>query len=372
MESDEARERATIYFEEKGMAFKAKKKFEYKARSEDDVRARATGGNREGFLVDSVRTYTPKAGSHTVRILPPTWDDAKHYGYDVYAHYNIGPDGGAYLCLNKMKNEDCAICDERARAVKADDEELDGALKPRQRVACWVIDRDNEREGPLLWLMPWMLDREIVQQSIDKKTGVVYPLDSPEDGYDVSFERQGDGLTTKYVGVQLDRRSSPLSDEADTASEWLEYVKEHPIEDQLVYQDGEYLDKIVGDGLTVPRQARDKAADKKRGKEDDKPKRRSDKDDADDEPKKRSSSKKKIAIDDLDWDAVHEMDEDELNALAEQEGVDISDADDEDQAADIICEALDFEEPKKKPPKEENGKPSMRSRLQGLRDKARK
>lgn len=343
---------------------KSKKRFEYKPRDADAIQRRASaGGNREGFLADGVKTYTPKEGQHTVRILPPTWDGAEHYGYDVWAHYNVGPDGGAYLCLQKMKNEHCAICADRARAVKEGDEELELALKPRQRVGCWVIDRDNERDGPMLWLLPWTLDREIVQQSQDKKTREYYNLDSPEEGYDVSFERQGKGQTTKYIGVQLDRRSSPLSDDEETAAEWLDFVQKNPVPDQMVYQDEAKLEELVGDGLSAPKASRDKAK-----KDDDRPRRKRDDDDDDKKPTRkardddddddRSKKKGKIDTDDLDWEKIHDMNEAELIALAEQEEIDIGDADTEEEAADAICEAMKITK-----------KPTISGRLGALKKK---
>jgi hypothetical protein len=355
------------------MAFKSKKKFEYQPRTSDQVRARATaGGNREGFLADGVKTFTPKAGTHTVRILPPTWEEAEHYGCDIHAHYNIGPDGGAYLCLHKMKDEDCPICDERAKAVKDGDDELADFLKPRRRVACWIINRDDEREGPMLWMMPQSLDVEISKQSIDKKTGEVYNLDDPSQGYDVSFERQGDGQNTKYVGVQIDRKHSPLTDDDDDMAEWLAFVKENTVLDQLVYQEEEYLQELIGDGLSMPKTARDKARkgkdeeEDKKGTRGTKPKRGKEAEAEDEKPKKSKGKKDEIDVDDLDWKAVHDMDEDELIALAEQEDVDISDCQDEEEAANLLCEELKIKELKA-----DKEKPTMRGRLAKLRDKAK-
>lgn len=363
------------------MAFKSKKKFEYKARDTDAVRARATaGGNREGFLAEGVKTFTPKSGTSTIRILPPTWEDADHYGYDVFAHYNVGLDGGAYLCLSKMGKKDCAICNERQRAIKEDDDVLADALKPRQRVAAWIIDRDNERDGPLMWMMPWTLDREIVQQSIDKKTQEVYNLDAPEDGYDVSFERQGEKQMTKYVGVQLARKSSPLSDDDEQMDDWLNFIAENPIPEQLVFQEEEYLDKIVGDGLVAPKDARDKAKKDKeekptRGKaRDEKPARKARDEDERPTRSKKGKEPEPIDVDALDWEAVHEMSEDELGALAEQEQIEIDEdaVDSLEEAADFVCGELKIKKPKAAPEKEEKARPSMGARLNALRNRDKK
>lgn len=332
------------------MAFGKKKtsdgggSFKYKERDADAYAKRANvGGMREGFLVEGIKMFSPKAGDHSVRILPPSWPDPEHYGLDVYVHYDIGPDGGAYLCLKQMKDEDCAICDARKEAIGEGEEDLARALGWTRRVLCWVIDRNNESDGPLCWSMPQTLDKEIASVCVDKKTGEVYSADHPTKGYDVSFEREGEKMKTKYVGVQLDRKPSPLSDDADEAAEWLAFIKENPIPDQLLFQEADYIETLVSGGL---------AKASRRGKDDDddagkkKGKKKAADDDDDDEPRK--GKKKAKAEVDLTWEDVHALDEDELEALAEEHDVDVSDADDEAEAAALICAALDIDKPSKK------------------------
>lgn len=319
--------------------------FVYKPRDRSTYEKRATAGSsREGFLAEGVNMFSPKVGAHSVRILPPTWKNPDHYGFDAYAHYDIGPDGGSYLCLDRMKGETCPICEERQRAVAAGEEELVETLKWRRRVLCWVIDRDNEKEGPLLWSMPQSLDKEISSVCQDKKTGEVYSPDDPSaNGYDVSFEREGERLKTKYVGVVIDRRPSPLSDDEEQAKEWLEFVSENPIPDQLVYQDADYIAGLVEGGLTSGRGARDKAKEDEDDKK--KPARKAKPAAKEEEPEE--------PAEELTWEDVHALDEGELTALAEEHDIDISDCDDEEDAANTICKALDIEAPEEEKEEEE-------------------
>ena len=74
-----------------------------------DKRARQSGGLKDWFIPEEIKTFTPKEGGkgNIIRILPPAWDDADHYGYDIYAHFGVGGENSAYLCLKKMKNEKC-------------------------------------------------------------------------------------------------------------------------------------------------------------------------------------------------------------------------------------------------------------------------
>jgi hypothetical protein len=315
--------------------------FEYKKRTKEDYDRRATAGaGREGFLAEGVTMFSPKAGDHSIRILPPTWDEAEHYGFDAYAHYDIGPDGGAYLCLDRMKGEPCPICEARSKAIADGEEELQEKLKWRRRVLCYVIDRDNEKEGPLLWSMPQSLDKEISSVCQDKKTGEVYDPDDPsENGYDVSFTREGEKLKTKYVSVQVDRRSSPLSEDEDQATEWLTYIQENPVPDQLVFPDPDHIARLVEGGLTSVKGARDKAKD---DKDDDDKKGRGGKFGS---KRKEKEPEPEADAEGLTWDDVHALEEGDLQALADEHDVDISGCESEEEAADLICSSLEIEAP---------------------------
>ena len=206
--------------------------FQYKARNPGAWEKRATqqGGDFVGFINDGVKTYTPKKGDNFVRILPPTWEDAEHYGMDVWVHYGIGPDRASVLCLRKMKNQPCPLCEAHSRAEKAGDEDLARELKPTKRVLAWIIDRNDEAQGPLAWAMPWTLDRDFCKVSRDKRTGQLYAVDDPEEGFDISFEKEGDGQTTKYVGVQLSRRSSSVDEQH------IEFIVELPLPEVLLWR----------------------------------------------------------------------------------------------------------------------------------------
>lgn len=214
-------------------------RFQYRPRTAEEMRQRANRptGSRDSFFNQGVEFFTPKAGDNTVRILPPTWDDARHYGVDIFIHYGIGADESAYLCLDKMRAEPCPLCEERARASAAGEEELADALRPRSRVAVWVIDRTQEGKGPLVWNMPATLDKDISNVCVDKQTQDVYAVDDPNEGYDVSFKREGMDQRTKYTGVQVARRTSPLSEDADIAQKWLDFIAGHPLPTVLQYRD---------------------------------------------------------------------------------------------------------------------------------------
>jgi hypothetical protein len=238
------------------------KEFSYRGarRTTEDVtrRSRQTSGLYDGIIIGDVTRFKVKEGENAVRILPPSWpksDDAKwgnSWEIQVYLHYGVGPDGGAFLCLDKMNGERCPVCE--ARRDAADAEERD-ALAPSWRALCWVVDRDNEKAGPQIWDMPATLFRDINARSIDKKSNSVilidapgqsgHVLDSDEDGYDLVFTREGTNLKTKYVGVEVMRDPSPLHDSEKTQNRWLDYIKELPLPAVLLFQTAEYIEKVL-------------------------------------------------------------------------------------------------------------------------------
>ena len=228
-----------------------KSKFVYRGdkRTVESVvrKSKQAGGLYDSYLASDVQMYKSKEGEACVRILPPTWEDTEKWGdgweIGVYIHYSVGPDNGTYLCLDKMKGEPCPVCE--ARRTITDQDEAD-QLKPGYRTLAWVIDRDNEKAGPMIWSMPITMFKEINARSIDKKTNAPILVDDPEEGYDIVFNRAGTTKTnTKYSAVEVTREPSPLHDDEKLQARWLEYITEHPLPDVLNFYDAEHIEKVL-------------------------------------------------------------------------------------------------------------------------------
>lgn len=224
--------------------------FVYRERNAADVEARAKqqGGMYDQFTDPRFPTFKPHAGDNYFRVMPPTfdWDKwGRHYGIDIYVHSNVGPDHQQYLCLDKMKNERCPICDARADLMRDSDQEAADEIKVAKRVLLWIIDRREESAGPKLWSMSWSMDRDINSMSTDKRSGEVLRIDHPENGLDLEMERQGTGIGTKYVGLRLARRESPIHEDLPRQKEWLAFVQENPLPTVLNYYDADHIRKAM-------------------------------------------------------------------------------------------------------------------------------
>ncbi len=226
-------------------------RFEYQRRGKAALEQRAqtyAQGGRDNYVVAEVTTYTPQKGDNWLRILPPTWQDAKHYGWDVHVHYGIGPDRLAYLCPDKMGKGPCPICQERAALAGRGMDDAASELRPTYRIAVYVLDRKAPEKGPQLWTMPYRIDQELVALAQDKRSGEVLWPDDPFEGYDIEFTRTGEGIHTQYTGVRIARNASPLDND-----DALAFAQKHPIPDVFIFSPVDVLEKAIS-GQPAPAQ----------------------------------------------------------------------------------------------------------------------
>lgn len=227
-------------------------KFVYHGRSEESVRNRAErqgGGSRVVPFKNGFDVFWAKNGDNPIRVLPPTWEPHDHYGFQVFEHTWIGPDNGSYLCLWKMKNKKCPICEAQKEAEKNEAEDEVRALAPKERYICWVINRSDEADSmPALYDMSWTNDRDLAAHTHDKKRGKILLIDHPDEGYDVTVKKQPAKPFPKYL-FDIDREASPISDDDARQAEILEYITENPVPSVLLFRDYDYLENVLSGGM---------------------------------------------------------------------------------------------------------------------------
>lgn len=208
------------------------REFKYRAPTAEDLaRQQAEAGSDfKGFMKDKYRSYSAKRGDNFVRILPRCDDPT--YAIPISVHYNIGPDHASVLCPKEMRGEACPLCEERARELKRGDEDEARKYRPSKRYLTFVLDRNSrDDEGPFAWAMPRTVYNDLQSLAKDRRTGEIFDIVSPDSGYEIAFERQGEGVNTRYIGLQLGRKKSPVEDK------YLDYVMDNPIEDTLRWRD---------------------------------------------------------------------------------------------------------------------------------------
>ena len=239
------------------MARNGEKKFvyEYEERSIADLRERANqrSGNFDSVVKDFVKLYKPREGKNVIRILPPKWKNAKHYGFNIFVNYNIGIDKQSYLSLSRMKNEPDPLLEAKRAAERAGDVERAKELNPTKRVAMWLIDRLAEDDGPQLWLAPFTFDRDLTNMLIDPDGGHAIWLDNPNEGSDVRFYKEGTGRNTNYQPAKMRiLQPSSLNEDEKTGQGWIDYVTENPVPDVLNYYSYDHISLVYNGAVTKP------------------------------------------------------------------------------------------------------------------------
>jgi hypothetical protein len=272
--------------------------FQYRKRTVEDVKARAnaSAGDFDSMFKSKYPVFKVKEGKNMVRILPPTWDDAKHYGFDLWVNYGVGVDNQAYLSLSKMKAERDPLAEALKDAERNGDKDLAKALRPRKRILMWVIDRDDEEAGPQLWSTPFSVDKALAGLSFDEDSREAMFIDDPKEGCDVRFYKEGTGLKTDYpVEKMRIQKPSPLSRDRGLADEWLEYVQQHPLPTVLQFYDYDHINDVYGGQARVETEDETPPARRARGNGEDEgpPPRRQRPDDSDEEDEPEAEAEEK-------------------------------------------------------------------------------
>lgn len=231
-------------------------RFEYRPISKDDVKRRKSergGTSFESMFKPGIDTYTPQDGKNRVRILPKAWDDdqGNHYGYRAFVHYGIGANNSRYLCPKEMLNKPCPICEAAREYHRSGEKEEAKQLWPKTRSIMWVIDRDDTESKepvPRLWDAGRYVDEDILEATTDEDhphavNGVVQ-ITEPNNGFDVTFKRSGEGVNTRYSNIRLAYEPENIDDDIRVQEDILDFIADNPIPDLLVIKDYDYLDGV--------------------------------------------------------------------------------------------------------------------------------
>ena len=315
------------------MKDKAKTKreaFEYKSRPKEKWKEKANegSGNFDRYVVDNVSTFKARDGLNRIRVLPPSWKNPDDFAYTLQVHYGVGPDEQTYLCP-KMKGESCPICAESSALQKAGETEDAKSLRSRKRSAVWIIDRKAEDEGLQFWPMPFGVHRDACLAAEDED-GEILEFDHPEEGYDLIFHKEGIGKRTKYTGLKLSRKPTPLSEDEDQMQKWLKYIQDHPIPNLLKFYDADYIGEVFAGNRSSKEETKDEDLDSDVDAD-------KDEDEEDETPRKKSKSKSKSDEDeDEEADEDDEDEEVEVSKKSKKRPIDdeLEPTDDEDEEKD--------------------------------------
>lgn len=188
--------------------------------------ARAGSSGFIGVMKDGLPTWKAGEGKHKIDILPfvvgkkhPTLKKGEYdYKLDVWVHSNIGVDNAQYLCLHKMFEQDCPICNYRAQLQQEgeDDKDKIKALQPKHNALYNIICYDSteqEKKGVQLWLINTWNMEDRLQELADDDNGERILFPDPVEGKRINFKRTGTGATnTRYTAHSFSDRDYKITE----------------------------------------------------------------------------------------------------------------------------------------------------------------
>lgn len=242
----------------------AQSAFVYKPAKPEDIQKRAErqGGNFDSIFKQGFDTFTPVEGDNLIRILPGTWEGHDHFGMTAFVHQYIGPDTQSYLCLRKMLNKPCPVCEGQEEAKRERDDELAKQLSPSERVLYWILNRDARDYAaytPILYNVSWTADKDITGLCRDSRTTKILYVDHPDEGYDLSFRRVGKQLKTRYSQWAFARDRSPIAEDPNIQDEILTYIVDNPLDSILQYFTYDHIAKSLNGAETEEQETTERA-----------------------------------------------------------------------------------------------------------------
>lgn len=155
--------------------------------------------------------------SHKIRLLPMHPDDnINFYGMLVHIHTNVGINGDQFLCLKRMKSENCPICEQQI-SLWDTEPEMAKTLYPQARYLLWIVDLSQplNKQIAQIWSCPRTAMDDILGISYKKSTDEILNLADIDDGIVIYFDREKTQGTTfsKYKNFQLDNKVTPVKDD---------------------------------------------------------------------------------------------------------------------------------------------------------------
>lgn len=161
--------------------------------------------------------YKSKEQYNYLRFVPPVESVPKFFGMKLFVHYNVGPNGDAYLCPKMMQKEYCPMCEKR-EALQAQEQEAPLDLLQKYgwtlRYLFWVVDvtnEDSETKGTQVYVAPKSMVKDMLSLCVDERTKQVMDVSDPETGQMFVFKRTGKTRNnTSYGGFKFKEDKSLL------------------------------------------------------------------------------------------------------------------------------------------------------------------
>ena len=163
------------------------------------------GVNKVPYLKKDFPVFFPREGDNEVRLVPPLADD-EHcgvLGFQVWTYFILGR---SWIAPNAFDKEIRNPLVDKYQQLKQVDETKAKVFMGTRKTFLFVLDIAETDKNKLLklWAAGKTVMDSLVHLSKDRKTGALIPIEDPEKGRIVYFNKQGKGLQTQYLNFDLD------------------------------------------------------------------------------------------------------------------------------------------------------------------------
>ena len=228
---------------------------QFKSFSEEQLnKVAAERLRRIAYVRPEFDVFEPGPGDHAIRIIPPLaeerWTDA--FFLTVRTHWL----GKTILCPRSVQalGRECPVCEEFFERRKQGEipKEVNGISGViRHLMWVWVVPLQGQQPEmkPKVYPCPDSLLDAILRAARDRLTKRFLNFLDPQSGGLILFTKEGQGLSTKYVNVELDRNAMPVPEEVLTQITVWERTLIVPTEDELQQMLEDYLARAEGGGF---------------------------------------------------------------------------------------------------------------------------
>ena len=166
--------------------------------------------NTVSYIKSDLPIFVPKDGDNAVRILPTLEEDqyAQLLGIELRVYFIKNKFWVSPTAFNGQKYDPLSY-----KYFQMRNSEIKAAEKYRgqRRFVMHILDA-NDRKNPQLkiWPGPISLVEELVDLSRNPKTGDVIPIEDPNQGRLIYFNKSGTGAATRYSQLVIDDKSYPI------------------------------------------------------------------------------------------------------------------------------------------------------------------
>ena len=220
---------------------------------------------RIAYVRPEFDVFEPGPGDHAIRIIPPLaeerWTDA--FFLTIRTHWL----GKTIMCPRSVQalGRECPVCAEFFERRKQGEipREINGISGViRHLMWVWVVPLQGQQPEmkPKIYPCPDSLLDAILRAARDRLTKRFLNFLDPQSGGLILFTKEGQGLSTKYVNVELDRNAMPVPEEVLAQVTVWEQALIVPSEDELQQMLEDYLARAEGGGFDSGDEGTEEAA----------------------------------------------------------------------------------------------------------------